>query len=294
MLPSELLPDANALLRTIQETLRLIGPLAGAGLFVLVGAHSVAILDAATFAVPVVCLLSLRVAEPPPLLREQRWRAEVTAGARHIYRTVVLRQVVTASACALFVFGFSETIIFAVAGDGLHRGPAFVGVLISIQGIGAVAGGLTSAVLVRRLGEGRLIGIGLLLAAAGALLEMPPLLPAVVAGVILFGLSIPWIVVAFTTLIQRHTPAELQGRVYSAADTLVTTPQTISIAVGAALIGVTGYRTLLGTMAGIIVLAAGYLLSRREQRPNRPTAPTPISRRHDEPVSIRPGLDAHQ
>lgn len=66
MVPSELLPDANAALRTAQASLRLIGPLTGAALFVAVGAHLVAVLDAATFAVPVASLLALRVREPTP------------------------------------------------------------------------------------------------------------------------------------------------------------------------------------------------------------------------------------
>jgi hypothetical protein len=47
---------------------------------------------------------------------------------------------------------------------------------------------------------------------------------------------------------------------------LVTTPQTISIALGAGLIALTGYRALLIAMAGIMSLAAGYLLTRTERR----------------------------
>jgi hypothetical protein len=105
---------------------------------------------------------------------------------------------------------------------------------------------------------------------------MPPVLPSVLAGVVLFGVSIPWLVVGFTTLLQRLTPPGLQGRVYAAADTLVTTPQTVSIAVGAALIGVTGYRPLLAALAAVVTLAAVYLLTRPEQRPGQP-APEPAS-----------------
>jgi hypothetical protein len=56
-----------------------------------------------------------------------------------------------------------------------------------------------------------------------------------------------------------------KGRVY-AAETLITTPQTVSIALGAALITVAGYQALLLTMAATITLAACYLLTRPEQR----------------------------
>src|ERR1700733_3858536 len=109
-------------------------------------------------------------------------------------------------------------------------------------------------------------GVAMLVAAAGAALETPPLLPAVLAGDIVFGAAIPWLVVALISLAQRVTPPELQGRVYAAVETLITTPQTISIALGAALITVTGYQTLLLAMAATIALAAVYLLTRPEQR----------------------------
>ncbi len=246
--------------------LRLAGPLAGAGLFVLIGGHAVAVLDAATFAVPVVTLIALRVAEPAPEPRRHRWRAEVTAGLRYVWQVAALRHIVIATACALTVFGFGETIIYAIVSAGLHEPAAFVGLLVAIQGGGAIVGGLTAAPLVRRIGEGRLVGVAMLIISLGAVLQMPPLLPSVIAGVALVGVAIPGLVVGFINLIQRRPPPELQGRAYSAADTLVTTPQTISIALGAALIGVAGYRPLLAAMAAVIGLAAAYLLTRPEQR----------------------------
>lgn len=272
MLPSGLLPDANAALRTIQESLRLVTPLAGAGLFVLAGPHVVAITDAATFAVPVACLAAIHLSEPPPQRRAARWRAEVTAGLRHLWRTAALRQLVTAAACAVTVFGFAETAIYAIAGQGLHEPPTFVGVLVAVQGAGAIAGGLTAAPLLRRAGEIRLAGIGLTAIAVAAALAMPPLLASVVPGLVLFGAGLPWLVVGATTLMQRCTPPHLQGRVYAAAETLITTPQAISIATGAALIGIAGYRTLLAALAAVTGLAAAYLFTRPTADPGEPLA----------------------
>ena len=156
MVPADLLPDANGALRTAQESLRLIGPLVGAGLFVAVGAHVIAVIDAATFAFPVVSLLLLllRVREPDPQPASGRWAAQLSAGARHIWRTVELRHVIAAGAVTTTVFGFAETISYAIVGNGLHRPAAFVGILAAVQGAGAVAGGFTAAPLVRRLGGG--------------------------------------------------------------------------------------------------------------------------------------------
>jgi MFS family permease len=265
MVPPDLLPDANGALRTIQESLRLVGPLTGAALFVAVGAHVIAILDAATFVVPVVSLLLLRVREPVPRRAErQRWRGEITAGFRHVAGTIQLRHAVIAGAVSTTVFGFVETITYAIAGEGLHQRPAFIGVLVAVQGAGALIAGLTAAPLVRRIGETRLMAVGLTAAALGAVLGMPPLLVPVLLGFVLIGAAIPWIVVALISLSQRLTPPELQGRTYAAVDTLITVPQTASIAVGAALIGATGYRPLLVAIAAVMTGAAVYLLTRRE------------------------------
>jgi MFS family permease len=192
--------------------------------------------------------------------------------------------VVIAGAISTTVFGFAETITYAVAGSGLHQRPAFVGVLVAVQGIGAVIGGPTAAMLVRRLGEPRLIATGLMAAAVGALLQLPPVVTPVIAGFILIGMAIPWIVVALISLTQRATPSHLQGRVYSAVDTLITTPQTFSIALGAGLIAVTGYRALLIAMAGTMALAAGYLLTRPDQRQD-PRPSSSASPSHSSPAA---------
>jgi Na+/melibiose symporter-like transporter len=211
MVPAELLPDANGWLRTAQEALRLVGPLAGAGLFVAVGGHVIAIIDAATFTVPVISLLALRVAEPAPHPMTQHWRKEITAGIQHVMRTAELRHMIIACACAWAVLGFDETVVYAIAGNGLHKPPAFVGVLIAIQGAGAVIGGPTAAPLIRRIGEARLVGIALALAGAAAALEIPPDLPSVAAGFILFGAALPWMFVGFISLIQRRTQRSSRG-----------------------------------------------------------------------------------
>jgi Na+/melibiose symporter-like transporter len=262
MLPPDLLPDANGALSTAQQALRLLGPLAGAGLFVALGAHLIAIIDSATFAIAVLSLVLLRIRERAPRLTHERWRRKVMGGVHHIWRTVELRQVVIAGACATTVFGFTETIAYAIVGQGLHKPAAFVGVLAATQGAGAIAGGLSAATLLRRLGEGRLMGMAMLIGASGAVLQVPALLVIVLLGELLFGAAIPWLIVSLITLSQRLTPPELQGRVYAAAETLITSPQTISIALGAGLITLTGYRSLLGAIATIFTLTATYLLTR--------------------------------
>lgn len=262
MLPEELLVDANAVLQTGREGLRLVAPLAGASLYAAFGGGVVAVVDAATFAVSAATLLALRVPEEKPEPRQERFRREFAAGMRHVAHTPALRQIVTGVAVALLVVGFAETLIFTVLDQVLHRPPSFFGVLSSLQGVGSIAGGLTAARLLRRLGDTKLIGLGLVLFAAGDSMFLVPSLVAVLVGFAVAGVGVAWLIVAYATALQLRTPLAIQGRVTAAADLSLSVPQTISIATGAALSTLVDYRILVVAMAVVTALAGLWLASR--------------------------------
>lgn len=273
MLPADLLGEANAVFQTTREGLRLIAPLAGAGLYSAFGGSTVAAIDAATFCCSALALASLRTREVPAAPREHHLLRELAAGVVHVRRTPRLRQIILATAVAFLVIGFAETLIFAVLQQGLHRPPSFFGVLGAVQGVGAIVGGLTAGRMLRRLGDGRLVGLGIALFAVGDALFAVPSLAVVMAGMVLAGAGLSWGIVGFGTAIQLRSPAHLQGRVYSAADVLVGTPQTISIALGAVLSTVFDYRALLVFMAVVMGACGIYLLTRRSLVPS--PVPTP-------------------
>ena len=266
VLPHDLLADANGALQTLREAQRLIAPLAGAGLFSVLGGGAVALIDAATFLAAAAALAVMRVEEPAPARCESHPLAEALAGVAHLRATVPLRQLVLACAACLIALGLTETLIYAIVDDGLHRSPAFAGVLMATQGVGAVAGAISASRVARRAGEGILAGLGMAAVAVAALLMTSSALAAVVTGKILFGVGTPWIIVGAITLLQRLTPGALQGRVYSAAEFLMGAPQTLSIAAGAVLVTIVDYRWLLVAEATVMAACATYLLTRPEQR----------------------------
>ena len=270
IVPAGLLGEANGVLQTAQQGMRLLTPLVGAGLFAAFGPVPVVIGDAATFLAAAATLLAIKVREDRPTPSGQRWLAEFTAGARHVARTAALRQLTAAAAVVVIGYGLSETVLFAVVSRGLHRPATFLGILISAQGIGAIVAGLAAPALIRRLTEGLLATLGIVCAAAGYLLLIPAALAPVLAGSALLGASLPWIIVGVVTLLQRRTPPELMGRVDAAFTMAYAVPQTIAIAMGAGLVAVLDYRILLLVIAGLMVLAAGYLGTRQDQR--RPAA----------------------
>jgi len=259
LLPPELLGDANATLQAMGEGMRLFAPLVGAGLFAAFGGPTVAALDAVTFVVAALALVAVRHREHRPVSSEHHLRAQVAAGARHIAASPGLLRIVTATAVVMLVVGFTETLVFSVIQHGLHRSPAFFGVLSSAQGLGAVAGGIVAGVMLRRHGDGRVMGLGMLLFAVGAASMLVPRVGVVLVGFAVAGCGISWAVVGYTTAIQLRTPAPLQGRVSSAADVLVGVPQTVSIALGAGLIGIVDYRALIASMAVVTVACGVYL-----------------------------------
>jgi MFS family permease len=275
LLPADVLVDANAALQTTGEGMRLIAPLAGAGLYTAFGGPAVAVMDAGTFVASAALLWRIRLREERPRPSEHHLLAQVSAGARHIARSQGLRRIVAATGAALLVVGFAETLVFAVIQHGLHRAPAFLGVLASAQGVGAIAGGVAAGAAVRRLGDGRVIGAGMLLFAAGESLLLVPHVAAVLVGFGIAGAGISWAVVGYFTAIQLRTPSDLQGRVYSAGDMVVGVPQTLSIALGAALVSVVDYRALIVLMCLVTALCGLYLLAARLAPPTEGLAAAP-------------------
>jgi MFS family permease len=268
LLPPEQLGDANGFLRTVREGLRLVAPLAGAGLFVIVGGHWIAVLDSATFVIAGFTVLALHVREEKPVRSPQHFLAEISGGFHHLAQTPVLRRMAISLSVACAVIGFLETAIFAITSDELHRSPSFIGVLMAVQGVGALIGGPLSAPAMRRIGERWLCGFALIGIVLGSILLEGGSLVFVLMGGIVFGLALPPLLVGAYTLLQLRTPAELQGRAFSAFDLIASLPQTMSIALGAILITVLGYRAELTIIAIVVSIAALILLLPVEGEPN--------------------------
>jgi MFS family permease len=261
LLPPDLLGDANAILQATGEGMRLFAPLVGAGLFAAFGGPTVAALDAATFVVAAAALAFVHHRERRPAPSEHHLRAQVAAGVRHIARSDGLRRIVTTTAVVMLVVGFTETLVFSVIQHGLHRTPAFFGVLSSAQGAGAVVGGVVAGWMLRRHGDGRVMGLGMLLFAVGSASLLAPHVAVVLPGFAIAGCGVAWAVVGYVTAVQLRTPAELQGRVNSAADVLVGVPQTLSIALGAGLVGIVDYRALIAVMSVVTAGCGAYLVT---------------------------------
>ncbi|MFS8478234.1 MAG: MFS transporter [Micromonosporaceae bacterium] len=263
LLPEELLAEANGALQTVRQGLRLAGPLLGAALYTAIGGTALAVVGAAGFVLAAGVIAMLRVSEARPERGEQRWLVEAVAGARHLVREAALRRTVFGLALALLVVGFTESIIFAYVDQGLHRPPAFVGVIVTVEGIGGLLGGLVAARFVRRLGEVGTAALGILLFGVGFAGLIYPHLAVGFPAVVVAGFGLPLVIVAFNTIMQRRAPSELMGRVAAAADALINAPYSLSIGVGAVLVSIMDYRVLFAVMAASMTVVAIWLWAGR-------------------------------
>jgi MFS family permease len=281
LVPDEMLVDANASLQTTKESFRLFGPLLGALLFTWLGGWAVALLDSASFFAAAAVIATLKVREDAPVREETHFWVQLTAGLRHLAGEPVLKHVLIGFGLCILVLGFTESAIYALL-DGFDKPATYVSVIVSVQGVGAVAGGLSCSAVVKRIGEVGACVVGLVLLVVGILvMAVTHSFVVVCLSAAVFGASLPPITIAFMTLIQRRTPQPIMGRVSTAVEIVMATPQAISLAVGSLLVALLSYRTIFVVMAVVTAAAAAYIaLLLRAQ------IASDVRRRHDPPAPV--------
>ncbi|MEH1168021.1 MFS transporter [Micromonospora sp. CPCC 205539] len=279
LVPVELLAEANGVLQTVRQGLRLIGPLAGAALYAAIGGWALAGVGMVGFLTAAAVVTALPTPQSAPPTVRLRWPAELGAGLRHLAGEPALRRVLLGYGLGSLVMGFTESLIFAYVDQGLDRDAAFVGVLVTVQGVGGLLGALCSPTLIRRLGEVGTLAAGVAFFGPAALALAYPDIRLGFAAVLLAGVSIPLTMVGLHTLIQRRTPPGLVGRVAAATSAVVSGPQAFSIGAGALLVGLLDYRALFA-LVGVATLAAGGYLwrGRHLSAPSGARPPTPPTR----------------
>ncbi|WP_137233852.1 MFS transporter [Streptomyces sp. BPSDS2] len=275
--PASLLADFNGLRMTANEGMKLVAPLAGAGLYTRFGGPAVALLDAATCALAALVFARLPVRSPlRDLAPEGTWRGELVVGLRRIRASAVLRPLVAAGAATMLLAGVNGAVTFAYVDDVLGRAPAYAGVLYAVQGAGSVAVGLLVGPLLRRLPERVFAagGIALFALGVGARTVSPDGVALAASAAIGFGL--PCVLIAAMTAVQRETPDAVLGRTAATAGSLMTAPNAVALALGAGLVAVVDVRVLTAVAGAAGVLAAAVLASgaRRHHR-RTPASPRP-------------------
>ncbi|MER6585650.1 MFS transporter [Micromonospora chalcea] len=263
-LPPARLADVNGWRSSAQEGVKLVAPLAGAGLYAWRGGHVVAVLAAV---VPVLvaalygALRLARAASAPPTAPAVGLRAGLTA----LLARRAVRVPVALAAASIAMSGFTTAALYDVVVTGLGLPSTFLGVLAGAQGGGSLLAGLVVGRLVRRHGEITVGVAGAVLFAAGCLGRCLPWWPGTVAASVVIGVGLPWTLVAAVTAVQTYTPREMLGRVAGTANTVMFGPITLAIPLGSAAVAVGGRPPLV--LAAVACLAAAMTAARPGRQP---------------------------
>ncbi len=250
--------DANAAINLAFSVTFVAGP-ALAGLLVAgTSASSALFLDAATFLACGALLLDLH----PHV--EEAGSASVSARLRTAWRYInsvpALRRLIVVQGLALVFFESAAPIQVAFAKATLHAGDGGYGLLVTSWGVGVVIGGIVFA-----RSPQRMIGTILVLGAFAVSLAyvgfaIAPSI-AVACAVAVFGGTgngMQW--APLVSAVQALTPANLQGRVMGALESVGAIAPAIGLALGGVLVELAGTRTaFLVVGIGAVIVSCGFI-----------------------------------
>ncbi|GAA2376972.1 MFS transporter [Dactylosporangium salmoneum] len=260
LVPPQDLVAANALNTQNRDIARLLGALAGGVVAAAGGIPLLAAVDIASFLAAAALLWRLRPAPAPGAEFAHGLLREWADGLRHATTEPALRLLLV----FVLVTGVGEaamgTLLAPFVRDVLHAGPGIYGLIVAVQAVGGIAGGLLAASAGHRLSPGRLAGGGAL--AFGALdlvLFLYPTLAPVwwpaVAIMLAVGLPGALMLAGLFTLFQTHTADSHRGRVFGAFNAV----EAAAMLAGALAAGVLGDR--LGVVPVLVVNGLGYCLA---------------------------------
>jgi MFS family permease len=262
--PDQML-EANSRLQVTWSAAQTVGPGLGGVLVQAVGAARAVLLDALSFVLSTIALLSIRRIESAPTSTHRRHLIlEVGEGLRHVFGIPALRaQLLCLTAAGVFAHAY-EAPLYVLAYDRLHLSPGLLGLMLASQGLGAMLGSVVGGRIISLLGVGRTISLAS--GFASALIGLVPLALFVAPAAVMFPVFILGGAagvagdIAQVTLRQTLTPARLQGRMSAVFRTFFWGAWPLGNLLGGLLATAIGAPATLWVTA--IVAAAGFLVIR--------------------------------
>lgn len=271
LVSDEKLVTANALNGQNRDLSRLVGSALGGVVISLGGITALALADATTFIVSAALIAAVGTsgavdatpAHPPTgssLTSLGRLRHEWADGLRQAVSQRMLRLILVFSLLTSIGEGIMGTLFAPFVRDVLHGSGQAYGLLVSIQAVGGIVGGLIAAAIGQRIPAIVLFGCGaVVFGVIDLTMFLYPLAyvavwPAAVC-MLLVGLPGALTVAGFTTLMQRHTDDAYRGRVFSSLG-VVRAVAALSGTVGAGFLGES-----VGIVPVIAYQGAGYVIA---------------------------------
>lgn len=265
-------PATNSLLPSIVDEDELVAANSGiwsAAVLVQIGAAPVAgvvavnlgfgwafAVNAVSFGASALFLRGLRSSEPPRAVAPANIWTDGTAALRLLGRDPLLRALALAQALAALSAGATSALLVLLAADHLRVSGGVYGLMLTAIAIGAVLGPVLLSRVAARVPAVRIISAAFALRGlVDLVLATVRALPAALGVLALYGVGTSAGTITFTSLIQRHVPAELRGRVFAGFDLIWQTMRLTSILAGGLIADRLGIRVVYYA-GGVLLLAA--------------------------------------
>ena len=200
-------------------------------------------IDALTFVASAILLFPIRRPEPPrPAVSDREpILTEIREGLGVVRRSPLLRALALAHAANHVLWGIFSTVYYLFAIQELGLGPVTLGLLAGLGGLGAFIGAAGAGRIVRRLGAGPTMVLGLVGLTLGSALI--PLAPTGAVAIATAMLVLQQLIgdgtgVLYDIVERSLTQSIVDGRVLGRVDATVGTFTTVTALIGAILGGV--------------------------------------------------------
>lgn len=269
IIPALVAPDrlakANGLISATQSAMFAAGPML-AGIMAAVGGTAPGLwFNGGTFIVSAFAVLMVGKVDTIPTEEEEQagFIEETLNGLRFLVGERRLRDSTITAAGANVVFGFIEATFVVMASEVLlTQSDVEIGTLIVAFGLGAILGAAVADRVIRFLGLGRTMVIGVLVMAAGmGLLVFSRF--GVMALVFAFSMfvGIGLVNVPIATIRQVYTPRAMLGRVITASRALSWGTLPIGALLGGVLADRADYATIVRATPLLLIALAAWLFS---------------------------------
>ena len=260
----ERLVSASSLNTGISMTATILGPSLG-GALLLLGYDTAFYVLAGLYVLSAVMIFRVRTRRVP-VPSGRNMFSDIREGVGYAWRTPMIRALIFVGSGALFI-GMSSPTIPVKVQDVLHLGEIGYGVILGLNGVGALIGSIVLFAFSSRVRKGYLLIFALIMlnVATGLFAVAPNVLLSGLA-MVLMGLAFAAWMISVPVLLQTTASEEMRGRVMSLYFMTVLTHE-LGWLVGGAAIEAWGIQTTLFIgIAGSLTISSIALISTPELR----------------------------
>jgi predicted MFS family arabinose efflux permease len=259
LVPREHLVAAVGLSNAQWNLGRIIGP-SLAALAIAVGGIELALwCNAVSFLAVIGAVLMVRLphrpGEPRPVF------AALADGVRFARTTPAMRRMVIVMIAVVFVGAPFIALVPQIATNVFGGGEAWTSILVTCQGVGAVAAAFTLGSVTARLGSWRVLVVGSFAFCASLVIYgSAPVFAVAAVGLVLVGLTYGFAFTSFAGIAQQVAPDEMRGRVLAVNSFVLGTMYPLGLLVQGVIADATSLRLVTagsGVVLAVLLIVLG-------------------------------------